>query len=734
MMRVVAIAALAVGCSSGGDGSYDYAHSKGAAIYQASCQVCHGEAGEGGLGPALVDTAKSVDQLTSAISATMPANAPGQCTGDCATLTAQFIKDGLSSSALRCDRSPPTAPRRLRLLTRREYRATVRDLFGSDAPAMTCARETDCVYRDTCTAGRCEATSCDAETFVYDPHGQTLHSVHVAGDFNSWAQTIAGGGLALALDGATGLWVGTFTIGAGNHQYKLVLDQQTWIADPRAPSSVSDGFGGQNSVLALACTGGAPTVAGDDPTSRFPVETRSAGFPFDTDADAALVTSAHVDAYLDAAEKLAAFVAADPDTLSPCDWSTSRDACGRALVTALGKRVFRRPRGADEVARYAGLITAGSDAGTGVRTALDAMLMSPSFLYRSEVGEPDGDGRYKLTASEIATALSYTFWGTTPDDVLLDAADAGELTTPAGLEAAARRLLADPRARAQVGELVLQWIGGQAVASADKRADLFPDFDDATRAALADETRNFAIDVVFDGSGKLDDLIAGNYTVLDAVAAKFYGVPAPTGGTGRVAYGDGKRAGLLGHASLLATTAHSDQTSPIERGLLIRRNFLCEELPPPPPFGGGLPAVDPNATTRDRFAMHSNVPACRGCHTYIDSVGFGFEGFDAVGRSRATENGKPIDTHGDMNDVERLGTDTGAPYATVPELARIIASSQAAPACFVRQYLRFSRGLRETLAERCARLDVANKFATAGNDVRELMVQSVLSPDFVERR
>jgi len=727
-MRVVVIALVAVGCSSGGDGSYDYAHSQGAAIYRASCQVCHGEAGEGGLGPALVDTTKSVDQLTSAISARMPANAPGQCTGDCATLTAQFIVDGLSSSALRCDRAPPMAPRRLRLLTRREYRATVRDLFGDGAPAMTCARETDCVYRDSCTAGKCEPTSCDAQTFVYDPHGQTLHSVHVAGDFNSWPQTIAGGGLALALDGATGLWVGTFTIGAGNHTYKLVLDQQTWIADPRAPSSVSDGFGGQNSVLALACTGTSPTVAGDDPTSKFPVETRSAGFPFDTDADAALVSSAHVDAYLDAAEKLAAFV--DPAVLSPCDWANARDACARTLLTGLGERVFRRPLGDDEVARYAALVAGGSDAATGVRTALGAMLISPSFLYRSEVGTPDGDGRFKLTPYEVATALAYAFWGTTPDDALLAAADVGDLASAAGIEAAARRLLADPRARAQVGEFVLQWIGGQAIATAEKRTDLFPDFDDATRAALADETRNFAADVVFDGSGKLEDLIAGDYTVLDPVAAKFYGVT----GTGRVSYADGKRAGVLGHASLLATTAHSDQTSPVERGLLIRRNLLCEELPPPPPFGGGLPAVDPNATTRDRFAMHSNVPACRSCHTYIDGVGFGFEGFDAVGRWRATENGKPIDTSGDMNDVERLGTDTGAPYQTVPALARIIAGSQAAPACFVRQYLRFSRGLRETLAERCARLDLNNRFATAGHDVRELMVQSVLTPDFVERR
>lgn len=119
---------------------------------------------------------------------------------------------------------------------------------------------------------------------------------------------------------------------------------------------------------------------------------------------------------------------------------------------------------------------------------------------------------------------------------------------------------------------------------------------------------------------------------------------------------------------------------------------------------------------------------------YIDSVGFGLENFDPVGRWRTTENGKPIDASGDMNDVERLGTDTGAPFHSLPELAQTIAHSQAAQSCFVRQYLRFSRGVRETLAERCARLALEDKLTQAHGDIRELMVQSVLSSDFVERR
>src|SRR5262249_36989826 len=157
-------------------------------------------------------------------------------------------------------------------------------------------------------------------------------------------------------------------------------------------------------------------------------------------------------------------------------------------------------------------------------------------------------GKYRLTGFEIATALSYDFLGTTPSDDLLAAAEHGDLDNAAGLERWARALLADPRARDQVGELVAQWTGAQHILTGDKRADLFPDLDDAARSSLLAETRNFAADVVFDGGGTYADLVAANYTVLDTTAAKFYGVS----GTGHVAY-DGRRAGVLGHAAVLAS-------------------------------------------------------------------------------------------------------------------------------------------------------------------------------------
>ncbi|MBK9034360.1 MAG: DUF1592 domain-containing protein [Myxococcales bacterium] len=725
LLLVLAIAAVGCGADDGG-GGYDYAASPAAARFADHCEVCHGEAGDGGLAPRLRDTDLSLATLTSTIAERMPPSDPGSCTGACASELAAFIRDGLRSSALACDVIPP-GPRQLRLLTRREYRATVADLLGAAAPAMTCARATDCAFRDACAAGRCEPSACDAHTFVFDPGGRTYATVHVAGSWNGWPGTAAGGGWPLTYAPATGQWTGTFTLGAGEHTYKFVLDERDWVEDPRAPTSVPDGFGGRNSVVALACAGGA-----SDPVAAVPIESRPTGFLFDTNAAAQAVTAGHVEAYLAAAGQLADDAVARKAALYPCDWAGDRAGCARAWLAAFGRRAFRRPLTTPELDRYGALADADDDAG--LATALHALLISPHFLYRSELGEAQGDGSFRLTGYERATALAYALVGSTPDDALLAAAERGELDDVAGLEREARRLLDDPRARTQVGEFALQWLGAEAVATADKRPDLFPDFDPPTRAALAHETRAFAAHVVFDGGHTLGELLTADYTILDPVAARFYGVAAPTDPTGKVAYTDGRRAGVLGHASVLASHAHSDQTSPIRRGLFVRRNLLCQALPPPPAFAGGVPEVDPGATTRERFAQHTANPVCAGCHRFIDGLGFGFEQFDPVGRWRTLDAGHPIDATGELRDVERLGSGTSMPYATVPELATLVAASDAATTCFTRQYVRFTRGVRTGLADRCARIAMSERLAAAGGDVRELMIATIVSPDFGVRR
>jgi hypothetical protein len=210
-----------------------------------------------------------------------------------------------------------------------------------------------------------------------------------------------------------------------------------------------------------------------------------------------------------------------------------------------------------------------------------------------------------------------------------------------------------------------------------------------------------------------------------------------TGVTGarpvRVTTAPERAAGLLGHGAVLAAYAHSDQTSPIRRGVFVRQRLLCQDPGTPPPNAGGVPSVDPSATTRERFRQHTERADCRACHKYIDPVGFGFEAFDAIGRHRTTENGRPVDSLGDMNDVEGLGTGTSAPFDSLPGLGRTLASSRAARTCLVRQVRRFALGTLEGALDECAIERARTHLTSHGDDLRELLVAIVSDPSFVRR-
>jgi hypothetical protein len=679
----------------------------GAKLYAELCAGCHGAEGEGKTGPSLRDFSRGEPTLADIIDRTMPLGSPERCKGDCAKDVAAYVMT--LRGAVAC--APPIGERGLRLLTRREYVATVVDLFGPKV-----------------LSGTASSASCNEKTFTFDPKGKTYGKVHVAGSFNGWPGTIAAGGWAMQLAG--GIWSTKRTVPDGTHQYKLVLDESQWITDPLGQGTVPDGFGGQNSVLTVACASG--TAALSDPTASFPPETRPEGFLFDDHGPGRVVSTLHVEQYLGAAAEIAQ--RADVVALAPCDRAAKGpDACAGEIAKTLARRVFRRPPTQQEIDRAKKLVLAQTDFEAGVRAALRAMLASPSFLYRSELGAPVGDGTYRLTPFEIASALSYGFWGTTPDDELLAAAEAGELSSPAGIEKQARRLLASPRARDMVALFGEQWLGAEVVTTVDKSPTAFPEMTPELREAMREETRRFVAGAFFDGARTPDTLFIGTRSFANGPLAALYGIPGVSGAAMReIELPKGVRAGVLGHASVLAATAHSDQTSPIRRGLFVRRRLLCQEFPPPPPNAGGIPKVDPNATTRERFAQHTADPACASCHKYIDGIGFGFERFDPIGRVRDAENGKPVEARGDMNDVEGLGTKTSAPFSSLPELGATLAASRAAKACVATQYWRFARGHAEKDA--CALRPVLERFEQSGWDLREMMIATVLASDFVTRK
>jgi hypothetical protein len=632
------------------------------------------------------------------------------------------IRDGGTGDVIVPPVSCAPPARQLRLLTRREYRNTVRDLFQFADPALPCT----------------------PHAFVYDAAGKTPAKVHVAGTFNGWAKTIAEGGWPLQFATDKQHWTVARDLKPGDYAYKFVLDEREWIADPGNPRTIEDGQGGKNSLLTIACggevDGGRPALP-IDLTAAFPVESRprkdnlSDLFPFDDSSEKQVVSPTHIEEYWRAGKTLVDRLATFLPALVPCDGNADAASCSDKFVRQFGLRAFRRPLSEPEIARYKKLVIASTSFSAGLAAAVRAFLSSPNFLYRPEGAQVGANAPARLTVYEVASAISYLFWGSMPDNALFDAAATGQLDTPAGIERQARRLLADPRSRETVGAFAAQWLGVEEILVADKDPSLFPSLTPSLRASMVEETRRFVTNVVFDSSHAYSELLRADYTFVNAELASLYGMAGVTGSAlQKQKYADGYRTGLLAQASVLGTYARSDQTSPIKRGLFVRRRLLCQDLPPPPADVPPVPAVDPSASTRERFRQHTAVAGCASCHRYIDGIGFGFERFDAIGMQRADDNGHPIDSSGDMNDVEGIATNTSASYADIRALADILVASNAANNCLATQYYRFARGAFENEQSTCALEQIQARFRDRGYDLQELLIALTQTNDFVTRR
>jgi hypothetical protein len=241
-----------------------------------------------------------------------------------------------------------------------------------------------------------------------------------------------------------------------------------------------------------------------------------------------------------------------------------------------------------------------------------------------------------------------------------------------------------PAARVQVERLLLEWQGSDAVADAPKDPGLFPDWP-AVRADVAAESRAIIDDVMFAGDGTLRSVLSTSKTTVTPALATFYGL----GLSGQVDQPSTRR-GLLLAGGFSAANAHFNATAPVKRGAIVRRKLLCQDLklPTTPGLTIVVPAPDPTKTTRERFAAHSASPSCAGCHQLLDPIGFAMESFDAVGRFRTTENGKPIDTSGAL---VAAGDADGA-FTDAAGMVALLANSKTVADCFQRQLFRFAAG------------------------------------------
>jgi hypothetical protein len=462
---------------------------------------------------------------------------------------------------------------------------------------------------------------------------------------------------------------------------------------------------------------------GMSPASSFLKETKVEGFS--TNHQEAVASTRRVEDWLMAAQSVVA--QANLEKALSCDFN--RDP--RCVLGNFATRMFRRPLTPTESQHYSTLIN-----DKGVKTALMAMLVDPAFLYRSELGVLKDDGTYHLTPYEIASALSYMFLETAPDDQLLKLAADGSLLDKTVIRAQAQRLVQMPEAKRMTAQFAVEWLDVGKIAEGTN-VNASPDA--GMRLHMLNETKAMFNYITFDAkSRRFEDLLTANFTYLPADLARYYGLQFPANaGDFAITPLDGQRAGILGHGSVLVATSHPDQSSPILRGLFVRDRLLCQKLPSPPAnLNIIVPKVDPTLSTRERFAQHTTEAACQNCHQYIDGLGFGFENFDATGRFRSMENGKPVDSSGritNLNDLS-LKPQVHQDFSSLPELAQILSSSPAAKECFAFQFYRYSRGVAGQAQDRCASRKANQKFIEGGQTIADMMVEQTQAPGFVLKK
>jgi hypothetical protein len=348
--------------------------------------------------------------------------------------------------------------------------------------------------------------------------------------------------------------------------------------------------------------------------------------------------------------------------------------CAEKIVARLAARAYGRDVENDDVDDLMVFYEKGASEGgfeVGVRTALEAILMSPHFLYRME-REPAGVGPgevYRLADLELATRLSFFLWGTNPDEELLRAAHSGELSQPDVLAAQTRRMLYDPRSEALATRFAAQWLRLQDLEKVSPDVFWFPNYSRQIMDAMRRETEVFFDRLVREDRSLLE-LYTADYTYLNERLAEHYGIRGVSGERfRRVSYPNDERKGVLGHGSILVQTSLGNRTSPVLRGKWVLEVLLGSPPPPPPP---GIPDLEETKgdeggavlTTRQRLELHRQNPSCSSCHDLIDPIGLALDNFDVTGKWRIRENGTPLDTRSTFYD--------GTPIETAADLTEVL--------------------------------------------------------------
>ena len=409
------------------------------------------------------------------------------------------------------------------------------------------------------------------------------------------------------------------------------------------------------------------------------------------------------------------------------------DACARKVLGSFARRAYRRPVTAsetDRLTRYVRMAVKGGQSWErGIQLGIQAVLISPNFLFRVETDPTTKTTQHPVSSYEMASRLSYFLWSSMPDEELFRLAAKDALQQPDVLAAQVKRMLRDPKAHALADNFAGQWLQLRKLNNISPDPQRFPDFNDGLRQAMKTETEMFFEAIVREDRSVLDFLNA-RFTYLNEPLAKHYGIAGVTGRNFRrvVLTGD-QRGGILSQASVLTVTSNPTRTSPVKRGKWVLENIFNTPPPPPPPNVPQLADEKKGplqGTLRQRMEEHRKNPVCASCHARMDPIGFGLENYDATGGWRTTEDKYAVDSSGVLY---------GQKFSTPAQLKMILLLKRSQfVRCLTEKMLIYGLGRSIEANDRCNVSAMVNRIEKSNDKFSALVTTVVQSSPFRMRR
>lgn len=675
----------------------------GAAIYQQKCAACHGKQGEGVADayPQELIGDRSLLELTRYIEESMPEGDPSQCVGPEAAAVAAYIHGAFYSEVARARNKP--ARIELARLTVRQYEQAVADLVGSFAAPGKWDDERGLraqFFANKRASGQRVHERRDAVVDFDFGDRPAVSGEKIKLDVNQHAASWEGGVLAeetgdyefiIQTPNGTRLWV--------NDLKQPLIDAGVKSGDETEYRATIRLLGGRVHPIRLEYykltePRGSIRLLWKPPhrtahvipernltPSKFPpVLVLSTPLPPD-DSSIGFERGSSISKQFDEATTYAAIEVAEavarrlPELART--GSTEDDKPLREFCAKLAARAFRRPLTDDERQFFIDRqFDAAEHAETAVQRTVLLVLKSPRFLYREA-----GFGQFDAYAT--ASWLSFGIWDSLPDQPLLDAAARGQLSTREQIHQQATRMLGDLRARSKVRAFMHQWLNYDRFTDVSKDGESYPQFDEEVLSDLRQSLDLFLDDVLWSKDGDLRQLYTADYLYLNGRLAALYGAKLPANAPyEKVSFPGEQRAGILSHPYLMAGLAYHETSSPIHRGVFLARSVLGRLLKPPPEaVTPAPPHLHAKLTTRERVEMQTRARPCQSCHAMINPLGFALENYDAIGRYRERENGKPVNAEGSYFTSDGRIVE----FSGVRELADFLAASPEAHAALVEQ-------------------------------------------------